>query len=681
MSLERGEALKRGGVAIATWIALVLVASCTNNPYPDEDDAQKVYYTRFATPPKTLDPQVSYASSDQDVLANVYETLLEYHYLKRPYTLIPGLAATVPEPNPQSDGSVRYRFEVRRGVRYADDPCFALSEPGQTRELVAADVEFALKRIADPEVTSPVIETFGKIRGLRAFRERLVALREKDPAFASLRIDEQYRRAGAIEGVEVESEGALEITLAEPYPQIIYWFAMPFTSPVPWEAVAYYDGKRHDGVQRPPFSEVAVGTGPFVLTRYDKRSRIVLERNPNWYGALHPEWKAPATLYPSEGASGDEERGVLVAAGRPLPFIDRIEMRYEKESIPAFTKFIQGYYDLSGIITESFSQVVSEDRLSPGMSERGMSLEKSVQPTVRYLGFNMLDPVVGHEAGRRGRKLRQAMSLVIDTEEFKRVFTNGRGISAHSPIPPGIYGHDPAYENPYRTPDVERARELLKEAGYPGGRDPKTGAPLKLTFDTGDTSAAGRLRYLFFTNAWRKIGIDVEIEATSYNQFRQKVRNGSYQIFLWGWIADYPDPENFLFLLYSPMGQTKSGGPNTANFSNERYDALFAKMKDMENGEERLAVIREMQSIVERERPWIEFYFEESYALVHSWMKNYKPMGLSVPVRKYLDVDPVDRSARREAWNTPIRWPAYGVGVALVLLAIPGVVTFFRERQ
>ena len=662
---------------VAAALGLVLAAGCTNNPYPDVDDSEKVYYTRFGEPPKTLDPQVSYASSDQVVLANIYETLLEYHYLKRPYTLIPALAAAVPRAEARPEGRVAYRFDVRPGIQFAEDPSFALGGAGRrTRDLIAADFAFSLKRIADPDVNSPVIVTFGKIDGLLDFRDRLKALRDADPGFSELRIDEQYRRAGDIAGVRIAGETGLEIVLREPYPQILYWFAMPFTAPVPWEAVAYYDG---DG--KPPFAEVAVGTGPFRLAIYDKRSRIALIRNPTWYGQLHPEWRAPAATYPGEGEPGDRERGYLDAAGEPLPFLDRIELRLEKENIPGFTKFLQGYYDASGIIKESFDEVVTEDRLSPEMEALGMRLEKSVEPVVHYLGFNMLDPVVGAPAGERGRKLRQAMSLVVDAEEYKRIFANGRGIPAHTPIPPGIYGYDQDYLNPYRKVDLGRAKALLAEAGYPGGVDPATGKPLRLTLDTGDTSAQGRLRFLFFTNAWRQLGIDVQIDATSYNQFRQKVRNGSYQLFMWGWIADYPDPENFLFLLQSEMGQTQSGGPNTANFSHARYDALFEEMKNMPNGPERLELIAQMRTILEEERPWIELLYSENYALIQSWVYNVKPMGISIPTLKYRDVDPEKRAALRAAWNRPIRWPAYALAGLCVALVVPGVVTFFRERQ
>ena len=611
-------------------LAFVALAGCSNNPYPDADAQAKVRYRSLPGPTKTLDPAVSYSSLEHQITANVYGTLLEYHYLKRPYTLMPGLATSVPKPVDLGGGRLSYSFSLRPGIRFQDDPSFALGGAGRTsRMATASDVAFQLMRIADPAVTSPVIATFAKIEGFREFSERLLGLRAEDPGFAELRIDEQYARAGGIEGVRVEGDTGLTLVLAEPYPQILYWFAMPFTTPVPWEAVVYYDGEEG----RPFFKDHPVGVGPFALTHFDKWNRIVLSRNPSWYGAEHAEWRAPGAVYPSDGEPRDAEQGRLDPAyvGAPLPFLDRIEFRMEKEDIPAFNKFLQGYYDASGVIHESFDKVVHEGGLSPEMAARGMKLEKSVDPDIYYIGFNMNDPVIGVPAGERGRKLRQAMSLAIDVDEYTRVFNNGRGVPAQSPIPPGIFGYEADYVNPYRQPDLARAKELLREAGYPDGIDAETARPLHLSFDLGDTSTQGRLRFQFFVERWARLGLDVEIAATNYNKFRQKGEEGAYQTFMWGWIADYPDPENFLFLLWGSMAQSKSGGPNTANFDDPAFNERFLAMKNLENGPRRLAIIREIKEILERERPWIELFHRESYALYHAWMRNVKPAGLSLP--------------------------------------------------
>jgi hypothetical protein len=129
------------------------------------------------------------------------------------------------------------------------------------------------------------------------------------------------------------------------------------------------------------------------------------------------------------------------------------------------------------------------------------------------------------------------------------------------------------------------------------------------------------------------------------------------------------------------MVRSKNNGPNTANFMNDRYDELYLSVKARGNGPERMAEIVEMREIVERERPWIELLFREDYALFHGWYKNVKPFGMSGPMFKYRDIDVDERSRLREAWNEPVLWPLYVLIVGFVVLVVPGIVTFMKERQ
>ncbi len=668
MSAQRARAL----------LAAVLVLACSNDPYPEADDSLRVRYRASPVPPKTLDPARSYSVNEHDITANLYETLVEYHYRRPPYQLVPGLARAVPEPRALPSGGRVYEFELRPDLLFQDDPCFEHFHRGRaTREIVAGDVAFQLMRIADPAVVSPIAPNLAAIEGFRAFGERLSELRQ-DPQLADLRIDRLYEAAGGIAGLVVEDPHRLQVVLSRPNPQLLFWFAMPFTTPVPWEAVAYWDGQEG----RAAFKDHPVGNGPFRIRSFDKHRRIVLDRNPNWYGARHPEWRAPGATFPEDGIGADAAGSAEPSyAGRALPFLDRVEYRIEKALIPQFGKFSQGYYDTSLINKESFDRVVAEGGVSPALAERGIQLRTAVEPTIWYAAFNMADPVVGHAGGERSRALRQAMSLAIDAAEFTRLFYNGRGVLAHSPIPPGLFGYDPDYRNPFREPDLSRARALLAQAGYPEGLDPATGRPLALTFDALDATTERRLQFEFLTKAWGRIGLDVRIDATTYNQFRDKVDRGAHQVYMWGWHADYPDPENFLFLLWGPNGNLEHGGPNHTNFSNPRYDALFPEMRDRPDDARRLELIREMTAILERERPWIELFFREQYVLQHGWLKGYRLSGVVAPIDKYLDVDPAERARLQRIWNEPIVWPAWLLGGATVAALLPGVVTFFRERQ
>ena len=640
---------------------LLSLSACSNDPYPEADRDKKVLYSSFSEAPKTLDPAVAYTTAEHVITGNVYDTLLEYHYLRRPYQLMAGLAEAVPQAARRPDGRQSYRFKIRQGVLFHADPCFALGEPGrQTREVVAADFAFELARLADPAVNSPVISSFAQVLGFADFSKRLGEMRAAQGAFAKLPLHEQHQKAGGIEGVVANGKYELEIVLAEPNPQILYWFAMPFTTAMAWEAVAYYDGKQG----RANFADHAVGTGPFRLAVYNKQLRYVFERNAAWYGAQDGAAAAPGAQFPLAGdidaADIAEGRVDAAYAGRRMPFVDRVKFYRERENIPRFNKFLQGYYDDGGIIKESFDAVVQGDRLSPEMAARGMRLDKEVEPTIFYVGFNMNDPVLGTKGGEKARKLRQAMSLVINSDDYLKLFLNGRGIPAQSPVPPGIFGYDKAYRNPFRQPDLARARQLLAEAGYKNGIDPATNAPLRLAFDTGNATAQALLEYEFFVGAWRELGLDVQVAATTYNQFQDKVRRGAYQIFIWGWVADFPDPENFLFLLECSNAQSNSNGPNTANFCNPEFDKLYREMKDMENGEPRAERVRQMIQILEQERPWIELYHEEDFMLSHAWLVNSSPWASPIPPTSTRTSNPQQRADLRAKWNVPVRWPVYG---------------------
>lgn len=678
--MNRGRASRQLATAILVACACISLPACSNDPYPPADQDQKILYSSFAEAPRTLDPAIAYTTVSSVITGNVFDTLLEYHYRVRPFKLMGGLATSLPEGKPRDDGKVVYRFNIRDGIEFHEDVCFkpnAALGGRRTRPVTAQDFAFQLMRIADANLNSPVRSNFEKIHGLKAFSKSLTALRAADAQFAKQPVHEQYAQAGGIAGINTPERLTLEIILDHPDPQILYWFAMPFTTPMAWEAVAYYDG--NEGRDR--LDDHPVGTGPFILANYDKQFRMTLVRNPHWYGARFPQ--APGVAFPREGNSADIDNGTIdpTYLGKAMPFLARVEFRRARESIPRFNNFLQGYYDSGGIVKESFDTVIENDRLSPAMAAQGMRLDKTVEPSVFYIGFNMDDSVVGRAGGDRSRKLRQAMSLVIDTERYLELFQNKRGVPAQSVLPPGIFGYDPQFRNQYRKVDIARARKLLAEAGYTGGIDPKTSQPLKLNFDTGNTSTQAKLQYQFFVDAWRKLGIDVTVSATNYNQFQAKVRRGAYQIFTWGWIADYPDPENFLFLLHSAMARSTGNGPNTSNFKNAAYDKLFDAIKDRPNDPERQRLIVKMIKILENERPWIELNHRESYLLSHSWLKNAKPTGLFVEAYKYLDVDPKARAEARIAWNQPTVWPAYLLLAIFAAAVLPGIVTFYKERQ
>ncbi len=688
-----------------------------NNPYPDHERGQNIMYSAFRERPKHLDPVQSYFENEIRFTAQIYMPPLQYHYLRRPYELVPLAAATMPRvsyydangkllTNQAASSAVaysRYEITLRRGLHYQPHPAFAVDDAGKSRyiglsqaqlaryrnladfehtdsrELAAADYVYQIKRLAHPGLHSPILGLMkGYIRGLDSYASQLQAFAESVPKDHYLDLDRFD-----ITGVEVIDRYRYAIEIEGKYPQFLYWLAMPFFSPVPHEAERFY---RQPGMPANiSLDWYPVGTGPYMLSVNDPHRVMVLERNPYFVGEP----------YPSDGEAGDRRAGLLVDAGELMPFIDKVVYNLEKESIPYWNKFLQGYYDLSEISSDSFDQTISvtaggDVGLTDEISERGIDLHTSVAATTIYLGFNMLDPVIGG-LDERARKLRQAVSIAVDMEELISIFRNGRGIAAQSPLPPGIFGYrgGEAGINPHvydwvdgraRRKPVEYAKHLLREAGYPNGIDAATGKPLTLFLDTALTGPEAKSRADWFTKQLRKIDVQLVVRATDLNRYQEKLRNGTAQLYVLGWNADYPDPENFMFLLHGPQSRAKGSGENASNYASPEFDRLFEQMRNMENSAQRQDIIDRMVSIVQRDAPWAFGFHPADYNLAHGWVANIKPNTMANNELKYQRVDPVLREQRRDEWNRPVYGPLFMVAL-LVLGGVAPAVIAWRRRE
>jgi ABC-type oligopeptide transport system substrate-binding subunit len=148
-----------------------------------------------------------------------------------------------------------------------------------------------------------------------------------------------------------------------------------------------------------------------------------------------------------------------------------------------------------------------------------------------------------------------------------------------------------------------------------------------------------------------------------------------------GWSADYPDPENFMFLLHGPQSRVKSQGENASNYANPEFDALFERMRNIPSSPERQQVIDRMTEIFRRDAPWIGGFHPKNFGLFHSWLGNAKVNEMSDNKLKYLRVDPVKREAMRREWNKPVVWPAILIFFLLVISIVPAIRTYRRREQ
>jgi oligopeptide transport system substrate-binding protein len=693
---------KRILIGIFSLLMLACSDEPLNDPYRDQQSQQKIFYSSFAEQPKTLDPARSYSSNESLFTAQVYEPPLQYHYLLRPYTLVPLTATQLPtvtyynaQNQPLADSAAAkdiaysvYDVFIQPQIFYQPHPAFAQDAQGNyllhnltqntlediedladfkiqgTRELTAADYVYQIKRLAHPELQSPIFGLMSAyIVGLNAFAEEL------QQAYDNTYLD---LREFTLPGAEVVSRYHYRIRIQGKYPQFIYWLAMPFFSPMPWEADKFYS---QAGLQERNISLdwYPVGTGPFMLSVNNPNKEMLLVRNPNFR----------LERFPEIGTSDDQAQGYLRNAGKPLPFLQQIVFSLEKESIPRWTEFLQGYYDTSSITADSFDQAVrinaqGQAQLTPAMQKKALRLHTSVEPATYYMGFNMLDNRVGGQS-EAARKLRQAISIAVDYQDFIALFLNGRGVVAHGPLPPGIFGYR---EHTVSTsPSLAEAKQLLSEAGYVDGIDPRTGQALILHYDTvasGGPDDKARLDWM--RKQFAKLGIQLNIRATSYNRFQEKMRLGNAQIFSWGWLADYPDPENFMFLLYGANGKVKHGGENAANYHNPRFDRLFDQMKNLANGPQRQQLIDEMLAILQHDAPWIWGFHPMTFSLAHQWVSPTKTHALANNTFKYIDIDVATRKQLRQQWNHPIWWPVI-IGLLLLLLVILPIIREFKRRE
>jgi len=721
--------------SIAASLIVLLLSACDgglwNNPYPAADNGKSILYTAFTERPKHLDPAQAYSENEYEFIANIYAPPLQYHYLKRPYQLIPLAASAMPKvsyldkyrrPLPDNAAPERiaysvYEIRIKPNMRYQPHPAFVAESMSltaddlsgiyslkdfartATRNVTAADYVYQIKRLVHPQLHTPIAGVMSEyIVGLKEYAATLQQAAQKESeAFLDL-------NAYPLPGVEVVNDTTYRVTINGKYPQFAYWLAMPFFSPMPYEAERFYaqPGMKERNLT---LDWWPVGSGPYYLSENDPNKRMVMTRNPYY----------DSETYPAEGEVGDAQAGLLADAGKPLPLIDSVVFSLEKETIPYWNKFLQGYYDASGISSDSFDQAVQvsvggEAAVTDEMRAQGIVLSTAVSTSTMYTGFNWLDATVGgggcdtllakpadcgscrpsvptvqkegmvpcRDRSERASKLRRAIAITVDFEEFVSIFANGRGIPAQSPIPPGIFGYregeaginryvyDWVNGEPKRKPIAE-AQRLLAEAGYPGGVDAKTKQPLVIHLDTTATGVGSKSRLDWLRKQFDKIGVQLDVRSTDYNRFQDKIRRGDTQMFYFGWNADYPDPENFFFLLHGPQAKVAKGGENAANYSNPEYDRLFEQMKNMENSPARQAIIDRMLEILSRDSPWLWGFHPKNYVLQHGWLGNVKANVMANNKLKYWRIDAAQRDAKRREWNQPAHWPLW-IGAALLLL-------------
>ncbi len=638
--------------------AALFFAGCGNDPMVAPLQEKRadgspwiVRYGVNTEDPRTFDPQFAYDQVTRRVLEPVYDCLLEYHPMKTdPYEVVPCLLAEMPRKEVSADGKVSYLCRLKAGIPFHDDPCFP---GGKGRDVAATDVEFAWKRLCDPKVEATVFSNLAEY--VEGFTE----------ARADAESSGKYDYSKSLKGFEVVDPLTFRVHLLKPYPQIVYWMAMHCTCPVAPEAVAYYDGLERDGVRRADFHKfVAVGTGPYRIVEYTPRQRVRFERVPGYH----------TTVFPGDGFPPEKAEWLKTLAGKPLPFIDEYQMLILRENIPIFVLTRQGYLDGMAVNKDAFSAMLSPSQaLAPKYRARGMFLEKDIEPSTFWIAFNMGDPVIGSN-----KKLRQALSCAYDAQTYSDIFYNSVAPVAQQIICPGLFGFQRDWKNPYGY-DLERAARLLAEAGYPGGRDEKTGRQLELTIEGAASGSEDRQRLEFDQQRFERLGIKVKVSENTFARLMEREDKGDFQIASGsGWGADYPDPENFFFLFYSKNIAPR--GKNYCRYDSAEFDALYEAMATMDDSPERLDLVKKMTALLAEDCPVILTFHKAFYSVVQPWARRTHGNQMLEAGVKYLTLDTGLRAQKRKEWNARPLWPI-GIALGFVIAGVGYAVSWNRRMN
>lgn len=553
-------------------------------------------YASYSANIKSLDPAEIADTESGDIGGNVFECLYNYVYGKRPYQLENALAQGAYVTSP--DG-LTITIHIKKGVHFYD-PEKVVFPQGVGPEVTADDFIYSWKRVCNFHlgITANYAQIFqGHIEGI-------------DDWFSytqSCKTPGEIDWSKPVSGLAALDPYTLRIKLAAPFPQFQFNLAMIPTAVVSRAVVDHYGDH---------FRNHPVGTGPYLLQQHLPEQQIVMVANPVYRGG--PTVESGAALQESDRQ----------------PYVKRVQYNYYSEDLPRWYIFLDGLIDSNGIPKDTFQQAIhlASGDLTDEMRRQGIELDKSPSPEIRYTGFNMADPVVG-----KNKPLRQAISMAYDRAKYIKLYLNGRGVEANGPIPPGFPTYDAHRVDPYTRFDLTRARALEKQAEEINKGPIPT---LHLLIGATDTGAAQDGD--FFTSQMKQIGVNIEVEYTSWARFLQMIDEKQAQLYGLGWVADYPDEQDFWQLFYGKNGGP--GGLNSDNYSNPGFDAIYEKTLTMNPSLERDKLYKQMQDMVVEDCPWVFEYYPLTYTLYHGWEKDVKVMDYGYGMKAHLKLNFTERS-------------------------------------
>lgn len=378
------------------------------------------------------------------------------------------------------------------------------------------------------------------------------------------------------------NDTTFQLKLGKPFRPMLGILAMQYCSVIPHEAIEKY------GVD---FRRNPVGTGPFMYKNWKEGTALILVKNPNYFEL-------------------DEN-------GKQLPYLDGIKISFIDNKKTEYTSFRQGELDFINSIDQSFiDEVLDEDGNMQAKLKGKFNLLKTPYLNTEYLGFLMAgkdekaNPLLN-------KNIRLAINYGFDRKEMLKYLRNGVGKPAESGFTP--YGL-PSYSDSLVgfTYNPDKAKALLAEAGYPGGK----GLP-EIRMYTNETYKEFAL---FISKQLERIGLNVKVEVSQPAILREWMSQGKVNFFRGSWLADYPDAENYFAVFYSKNGSP----PNYTRFNNKQYDALYEQALAENDDTKRFAIYRQIEHIILAEAPVVPLYYDEVLRFSQNNVEGLTANGLNL---------------------------------------------------
>ena len=465
--------------------------------------------------------------------------------------------------------NIRPVNQIFNGLITLDD---SLNVKGDiAKKWIISDDGLSYKFIIKKNIKFHNSEVFGKdsTRNVNAYDFEYSFNRLNDPNSASPGIWSLNK----VQSFNALNDSVFQINLKAPFSAFLESLSMKYFSVVPKEAILLYGNK---------FGKKPVGTGPFKFKRWEENVKLVLRKNEYYF-------------------EKDDD-------GKQLPYLEAISISFLPEKKTEFLEFVQGKIDFVNSIDSSFKdEILTQDGNLNPKYKNSINLLTGPYLNTEYIGFFLGDK----NSKTSNKKLRKAINFGIDRKKMMKFLRNNIGDPAnYGFVPIGLIGTlTEGFEH-----DMERSIKLVNE--YKSDSDLEK---IELTIST-DSNYLDIIE--FIQRELLKVGINIKIDVLPPSTMRQAKSNGKLDMFRASWVADYPDPENYLSLFYS---KNKSPlGPNYTHFNNSKYDSLFSISYKQQSKLKRFKNYLKLESIIIEEAPIVPLYYDQVLTITHKNLRGFK---------------------------------------------------------